>query len=117
MKAVLVISHGSHSSQTLVEVKELVRKLKNRTTMPIVEYAFLEIETPNIPEGIDNCVAQGASEVIVTLNFLNAGRHVDRDIPAIVNNAKLKHPAVRFRITQPVGQHEGIVDLFLNLIA
>lgn len=116
MKAVLLISHGSHSSKTLEEIKRLLGQLRPRLKSFITEYAFLEIEKPSIPEGIDKCVASGAEEIIILLNFLNAGRHVDNDIPQIIKEAKIKHPAVKFVITQPVGQHPQIIDLFLDLI-
>ena len=77
----------------------------------------MEIEAPNIPEGIDLCVFQGAAHVVVTLNFLNAGRHVDEDIPAIVLAAQQKYPHVRITMTKPIGQHHKIPDLFIDLIA
>ena len=91
--------------------------LKKKSGIPIMAFAFLEIETPDIPTGLDHCVEQGAQEVIVLLNFLNSGRHVNQDIPAIVEQAKIKYPNVRFSISQPVGQHEKIAELFTDLIA
>ena len=116
MKAVLLISHGSRSPKTKEEISALVKDLKVHSGIPIFEYAFLEIEHPSIPEGIDICVAQGAREIIVLLNFLNSGRHVDTDIPQIVDQAAKKYPQVRFAISSPVGQHPKIASLFIDLI-
>jgi sirohydrochlorin ferrochelatase len=116
MKAVLVVSHGSRSPKTKEEIIALVDILRQRLPNDIVEFAFLEIEPPSIPEGIDQCAAQGASQIIVTLNFLNAGRHVNDDIPAIVGQAQKKYPKIKFVISQPVGQHPQIPDLFIDLI-
>ena len=116
MKSVLLISHGSQSSKTKEEVKALVDILKKRTQIQIFNYAFLEIESPNIPQGIDRCVEAGATEVTILLNFLNSGKHVDVDIPRIVNEARQKYPKLIITITPPVGQHPRIVDVFLNMI-
>ena len=116
MKAVLLISHGSHSPKTKQEVAALLKKIKSKSRCEIFEYAFLEIEKPSIPEGIDLCIAQGAKKIIVLLNFLNSGKHVDEDIPRIVREAKLKHPKIDFTMTIPVGQHEKMIDLFLDLL-
>ena len=116
MKAVLLVSHGSRSSKTKEEVSELVQALKLKTGISIFEFAFLEIEHPSIPEGIDICVQKGALEVIVLLNFLNSGRHVNDDIPQIVFDAQHKFPHVRLSITQPIGQHSKIIDLFVDLL-
>ncbi len=116
MKAVLLVSHGSRSSKTKEEVVDLVQTLKLKTGVETVEFAFLEIEKPSIPEGIDLCVQKGANQVIVLLNFLNSGRHVDNDIPAIVKEAQRKYPQVHLSISQPIGQHAKIADLFVDFI-
>lgn len=116
MKATLIISHGSRSPQTLAEIKALAAEIRARSGLGIVRYAFLELESPSIPEGIDECVTLGADEVVVVLNFLNAGRHVDADIPEILSRARQKHPGVKIVQSRPVGQHPGMIPLFLDLI-
>lgn len=116
MRSVLLISHGSHSPRTKQEVAALVDKLRAQSDIPIFEYAFLEIESPSIPRGIENCIARGATHVTVLLNFLNSGKHVDGDIPRLIAQARQKHPQVNIAITPPVGQDPGIVELFLRLI-
>jgi len=116
MKAVLMISHGSRSQKTKKEVLSLIDQLKQKSKIPIFECAFLEIESPSIPKGLDLCVQKGAMQIIVLMNFLNAGRHVDQDVPRIVKEAMAKHPSVDFHITSPVGQYPGIRDFFLDLI-
>jgi len=116
MKAVLLISHGSASPETKKEVIRLVERLRQRLAADIVEFAFLELERPSIPEGIDICIQKGAQEIVVLLNFLNSGRHVDIDIPAIVAQARLRHPGVKISMTKQVGQHSGIEDLFLDML-
>ncbi len=116
MKAILLISHGSQSPKTKQEVKALVKILKKQSKILIFKYAFLEIESPSIPVGIDQCVNEGATHVVVLLNFLNSGKHVDIDIPTIIRQASKKYPQVLITITKPVGQHPRIVDLFLDML-
>ena len=116
MKSVLVISHGSHSPKTREEVSRLVNILKKKSKLKIFEFAFLEIDSPSIPKGIDTCLQKGADEILFLLNFLNSGKHVNEDIPMIVAEAKKKYPQVRFTISKPIGQHERIVNLFLDMI-
>ena len=116
MKAVLFISHGSRLAQTENEVRAFVDHLKSQSDISIFEYAFLEIAEPSIPQGIDICVEQGATKIVILMNFLNTGKHVDKDIPRIVNEARAKHAEVQFHITKPIGQHDQISHLFLDLI-
>ncbi|MBI5150834.1 MAG: CbiX/SirB N-terminal domain-containing protein [Candidatus Omnitrophica bacterium] len=116
MKAILLVSHGSREPKARAEIELLARSLEKRSDISIVEPAFLEIESPGIPEGIQRCVDKGAGEIIVLLNFLNSGKHASADIPKIINRAREHHPDVRFRITKPLGRHDVLVDLFLKLI-
>jgi sirohydrochlorin ferrochelatase len=115
-EAVLLVSHGSRSPETKKEVSALVRRLRRRLPGKIIEFAFLEIASPDIPEGIDRCVSHGAGFVVLILNFLNSGRHVNDDIPDIIGTAKKKYPQIKFTISKPVGQHARIPELFIDLI-
>ena len=116
MKSVLLISHGSRFTSTEEEVRRFIGRLKECSDISIFEYAFLDVAHPSIPEGIDMCVEKGATEIIILLNFLNSGSHVDEDIPYIVNDARSKYPKVIFHITKPLGQHDQIINLFLDMI-
>jgi len=116
MKAVLLISHGSRFPATEEEIRRFVDELKQKSKVPILEYAFLDVAQPSIPEGIDLCVEKGATEIVILLNFLNAGRHVDEDIPSIVDEARAKYPNINFHITKPIGEHNQIIKIFLDMI-
>ncbi|MDP2654286.1 MAG: CbiX/SirB N-terminal domain-containing protein [Candidatus Omnitrophota bacterium] len=116
MKAVLLASHGSYSPKTKQEIITLARRLKRRSGRGIVRYAFLEIESPNIPHGIDLCVQDGATEIIVLLNFLNSGKHADQDIPKIIRNATLRHPGIKIRMTKPLAHHPQFVKFLATMI-
>ncbi len=117
MKAVILISHGSRLVKTKDEVKDLIEKLKKLLSIPLIEYGFLEIETPSIPQAIESCVQKGANEIIILLNFLNAGRHVDKDIPQILDDARKEFAHVKFYMTEPIGQHAQIPALFAQMLS
>lgn len=117
MKALLLISHGSKSAKATDEVVCLARTLKAKmsSNYGIVEHAFLDVEKPSIPEGIEACVRRGAAEIIVLPHFLVSGNHVLKDIPAHIESAKAKYPAVRFFVAPFLGSHEAIADLLIHL--
>lgn len=114
-KAIVLISHGSRSAQTKVEVESMVNQLKVKLTGAIFTFGFLELEHPSIPEAIDEAVMQGANEIIILLNFLNSGRHVDSDIPQIIDEARGKYPHIKFKISKPISQHPHLIDIFVDL--
>ena len=116
MKAVLLMSHGSRFQKTKEEVLELLGKIARQCDYDIYEVAFLELESPDIPQGIGMCVSKGATEVVVLLNFLNSGRHVDEDIPRILEETKQQHPHVKIKMTKPLGQTSHIADVFSKIL-
>ncbi len=115
-KAILLISHGSRSGEARREVERLARRIKSLTRVPAVSCAFLEIETPSIPQAIGRCVRRGATEIVLLLHFLNSGRHIRQDIPRILARARRRFPKARFRSVPFIGAHSRIPDLYADLV-
>src|SRR3990167_3916413 len=116
MKSILLVSHGSKAPKAREEIDALAQQLKRKSGVAIVQPAFMEIESPDIPEGIRRCAQKGATQITVLLNFLNSGRHAGADIPKIIRQARKDHPGVKFRMTKPVGQEDYLLDIFLKLL-
>jgi len=113
----LVVAHGSRREQSNDEVRELTARLRQQSSAEFgqVSCAFLELAEPSIPDGIEQCIAAGAQEVVVLPYFLSAGRHVVKDIPAEVAGKQAEHPDVAINIAPYLGASSSIVDLMLAL--
>ena len=118
MRALLLVSHGSRRSQSNEEVNQLCVRLRSdlEQSFDLIHSAFLEIASPSIPEGIKQCVEEGASSVTVLPYFLAAGRHVAEDIPSIVADSSEKFPGVPISITRHVGASEGMPQLISSVL-
>lgn len=116
-RALLVVAHGSRREQSNNEVRELTARLQQQAAGEYgqIACAFLELAEPSIPEGIEQCIAAGADEVVVLPYFLSAGRHVVKDIPADVAGKQAEHPDVTISIAPYLGASAGIVELMLAL--
>ena len=114
MKALLLIAHGSRRQQSNEEVDKIAEKLKGHCgeQYEIIHSAFLELAENLIPNGVKQCVDDGASSIIVLPYFLNSGTHVVKDVPEIVNEERIKYPNVDIKIAQ----HLGASDLMLDLL-
>lgn len=117
MKALLIVAHGSRRSESNDEVRELTAQLRARAGREYgdVRCAFLELAEPSIPDGIAQCVAQGAVEVVVLPYFLSAGRHVAKDIPALVAQAQAQLPHANVRIAPYLGLSTALIDALLRM--
>lgn len=116
MKALLIVAHGSRRQASNQEVIALADQLRNsqQTDFDLVEAAFLELADPSIPEGIAQCVSQGANEVIVFPYFLNSGRHVIEDIPGILDQVRPHYPEVCIVRSQHIGASPAMQQLVLQ---
>ena len=116
MKALLLVAHGSRRKLSNDEVVTLADKLRTNCSeqYAIIHAAFLEIAEPLIPDGIRQCIDDGATSIIVLPYFLNSGRHVTEDIPEIVNNAKQLYPNIDINIAAHLGASDLMMDLLIT---
>jgi len=115
MKALLIVAHGSRRVASNDEIRHLTESLRNKASgdFGIIQCAFLELASPSIPEGIDQCVQAGAEHIDVMPYFLSAGRHVAEDIPNEVAPKQRQYPHCHIRITPYLGEAEQIGDVIL----
>lgn len=116
VKALLLIAHGSNVTSSNDEIRCLAENLKNAALgrFDMVEYAFLEIAHPLIPQGVQTCIEAGAREVFALPYFLAAGRHVLEDIPAELQKKRDEHPGVRIHLCDYFGRSRDVVKLLLD---
>lgn len=117
MKSLLLVAHGSRRAASNIAVTELAQQINNKPehTFQFVKAAFLELAEPSIPDGIQACIDEGATEVLVLPYFLAAGRHVSQDIPELVQQAQANNPEIKIQISAYLGASEVMVDLVLNM--
>ena len=119
MRSLLLVAHGSRrelSNEEVRRVSQQIEKLAGENFLSI-NCAFLELAIPSIPEGIDQCINEGATSVIVFPYFLSAGRHVSEDIPKIIRGKQQEYPSIEIKIVEHVGAVTGMADLILQHIS
>lgn len=108
--ASLIIAHGSREEESNQIFLSLIEKLREAEPGKIIVGAFLELAAPSILQGIEMCVQAGAQKIrIIPLMFF-PGRHVKKDIPRIIEEARLNYPQVTF-------QEEGALSDYPHLLA
>jgi sirohydrochlorin ferrochelatase len=116
MKTLIILAHGSRREESNQEIRELAKKVKALagSNYDLLDYAYLEVVAPSLPEAIDSCIDKGASNITVFPYFLNSGNHVKRDIPEMVEAAKEKYPGCSFKISACIGMIDEMPDLILR---
>jgi sirohydrochlorin ferrochelatase len=109
--AILIMAHGSRipeANDAVFRIAEMVRDLTGRE---IVEVSFREQHLPNIQQGIDACVAQGAGKVLLIPYFLFTGAHVQEDLPEELAEASRRYPDVEFAMGAHLGAHPKLAEI------
>jgi sirohydrochlorin ferrochelatase len=115
-RAILLVDHGSRSAEANRVVAALGRRLRRRRPEWIVHWAHLDVRPPTIADGIDRCVADGATEIVVHPYFLAPGMHSRRDVPALARAALGRHRGVRLRVSEPLGVHDALLDVVVERV-
>lgn len=118
MKALVLVAHGSRRKQSNDEVILLAKKLKNNCSecYKIVNVAFLEFADILIPDGINKCVVEGATSIVMLPYFLNSGKHVVEDIPNIVRTCLAQYPDIEISIAPHIGASPLMMNLLISSV-
>lgn len=118
MKSLLLVAHGSRRAESNAEIAALTKRLADKAgdKFAVVEYAFLELADPLIPDGIERCIKKGATSVSVVPYFLARGTHVADDIPEQVAIKQAEYPDKDIHITNYLGNSDELVDVLIKLV-
>jgi len=111
-RAVILIGHGSRAEGADDDMERIAEGLRKRSG-GIVETCRMAGRGIPFAEAFENCVGQGAKEIIVLPYFLHFGIHLREDIPKILRENVANHPEVRLVL----GKHLGYDDALVTLVA
>ncbi len=109
---VLIIGHGSKDPNAQLSIQYVVDNLSPKYRN--ISHCFLEIEEPNIKQGIEKCQTDNPEVLVIVFYFLHKGAHVKRDIFEDLNPALEKSTIKKAIITEHIGTDEKMVDLILE---
>ena len=112
----LFIAHGSREAGSNQSFFDLLRQFRKVVPSEKVEGCFLEIAKPSIPEAIESAIRSGAHEIFLIPLMLFRGRHVEHDIPALIQEARAKNFDVDFHYTSPLSEDPAFLDVMRRKI-
>ena len=108
---IILLGHGSRAAEANEGMYKVMARLQERWPDFRFYAAFLEINSPSIPEGIDISAENGADKIILVPYFLHLGNHVQKDLPDFLKNARQRHPHVLILLGPHLGFHEKLVEI------
>lgn len=107
--AVVLFGHGARDPEWARPMQRARGLLLESEPGLAVELAFLEFMQPTLAEAIDRLVADGVGRVTVVPVFLAQGGHLKKDVPVLVEEARVRHPQCEIRQVLAVGEADTVV--------
>jgi sirohydrochlorin cobaltochelatase len=111
MERILLVGHGSRDDEGNQEFLDFSERLKIALPGCLIYPCFLEFAEPDIPSGVEMCLAQGATRIVVVPVILLAASHVKLEIPEFLDSLRARYPQVQIDYGRNVGLHKRILDL------
>ncbi len=115
MRAVILIGHGSRAAGADNDMERISEGLRVKLGGIVVTCRMSGRGIP-FDEAFDQCVRQGAKNVIVLPYFLHFGVHLRQDIPEMLREAAVKNPQVRLILGKHLGYDDSLVALIRKRI-
>ena len=110
--ALLIMAHGSRSEQANDEFRALVDKVAQQLPdYSAVLPCFLELARPSLNEALQQLAHQPVQQVQLYPLFFNRGKHVGRDIPAQIEEARQRFPGFDIRHLDYFGNADALATL------
>jgi sirohydrochlorin cobaltochelatase len=114
-KAVILFGHGSRDPLWRLPMETVAARLRALQPDLPVRCAYLELDTPGLPEAAAELVAAGAAHLTIVPMFLGTGRHVREHLPALVDGLRSSHPGVDFVLQKPAGEDGRVLELIAKI--
>lgn len=109
-RALVLFAHGARDPRWAQPFQRLQQILRGRLSDVSVELAFLEFMAPRLPELVRELENDGCTEITVVPVFFGPGGHVLRDLPAMVEQLRVQHPAMTLKVATAVGEDDSVLN-------
>lgn len=99
----LFVAHGTPLEAANAPMTRVLQRVQTLAGYGPALMGYLDCNTPDIPTAIDQLVATGVPRIAILPYFLQLGRHVCEDLPALFAQAKVRHPAIELQVAEPLG--------------
>lgn len=110
----VVIAHGSKNLRSNKTFFEFLKKFKKAYPEKKIEGCFLDCVRPNVPETLEKCASLNYAGIVVIPLMFFPGKHVAKDIPGMIKNAKAKYPEIDFHYSGALADHPKMLDILAD---
>lgn len=108
--ALILFAHGARDVRWREPFDRLQAMLQAMRPEVAVRLSFLELMTPDLASTIAELESSGITDIVVVPVFFGQGGHLRRDLPALIDTCRARHPAIQLRAATAVGEDVDVLQ-------
>ncbi|CCW10698.1 MULTISPECIES: sirohydrochlorin chelatase [Rhodococcus] len=117
MIPLVAVAHGSRDPRSARAMAAVLAALRERHPGRDVRLAFLDLNTPSVGQVVDAVAAEGHRRVVVVPLLLGSAFHARVDLPALLAEARARHPLLDVIQADVLGADDRLVAAAREAIA
>jgi sirohydrochlorin cobaltochelatase len=115
--SVILFAHGARDARWSASLQALAVAISNKLGGARVRAAFLEIQSPTLPQALQSAASDGAREIHIVPVFWAAAGHVDNELPPMVADFTQQNPGISVRTLPVLSELPGMLDFIAGTVA
>lgn len=111
---VILLAHGSSDKRWCETFEGLAEPTLRSVENSAI--AYMELAEPSLQSVVASSKNQGIKTFTIIPLFLAAGRHLRKDVPAMIADLEAKH-SVSIRLANPIGMNPKLGDAIRDVVS
>lgn len=111
---VILLAHGSSDKRWCETFEGLAEPTLRSVENSAI--AYMELAEPSLQSVVASSKNQGIETFTIIPLFLAAGRHLRKDVPAMIADLEAKH-SVSIRLADPIGMNPKLGDAIRDVVS
>lgn len=116
-RAHLLVAHGSSHSRWRMPFEKIAEALEAQHPERTVRLCYLEKWQPDVTTALEDLYQQGWRRLRLSPLFLSRGRHLETDLPKILNAFLAQRPDLLIDTEDALGEQRHFVQALTSLLA
>ncbi|MCK0090900.1 sirohydrochlorin chelatase [Rhodococcus sp. HNM0563] len=110
MIPLIAVAHGSRDPRSARAVAAALAAVRDRHPELDVRLAFLDLNSPSVPQVLDTVAAAGHRQAVVVPLLLGSAFHARIDLPALLAESAIRNPYLDIVTSEILGDDELLVS-------
>jgi len=115
--SLILFAHGARDARWSASLHALAGAIQAQLGQASVRTAFLELQSPTLPEALEAAAAEGAQRIDIVPVFWAGAGHIEHELPPIIAAFTARRPQVAVRALPVLSELPGLLEFVAGAVA